>query len=391
VEVLLLAPQPFYQERGTPIAVNLLLKTLIDRGDSVDVLCYHEGDDVTYGNSRIIRAPVPGFIRNVRPGFSWKKIVCDIFMVFSALRLVSKKKYQLVHAVEESVYIAVLFKIFFRIPYVYDMDSSLAQQMAEKYPFLRYLSVPMKYFERVAVKNAKAVVPVCDTLARIAKKHGAEKIVILEDISLLNDGGAGHRIDLETTLGINGLTLLYIGNLESYQGIDLLLESFMLVAAQTDRAHLVIVGGEASDIRKYTKMASQLGIENQVYFLGPKPVKDLGAYLAGADILVSPRTKGNNTPMKIYSYLHSGKPIVATDLPTHTQVLNKEVAILAVPDPEKFSEGILRLIENEGLRLEIGKAGQKLAEDRFSYQSFAAKINDLYDQLNRECSSARNG
>ena len=52
------------------------------------------------------------------------------------------------------------------------------------------------------------------------------------------------------------------------------------------------------------------------------------------DILVSPRIRGTNTPLKIYSYLRSGKPIVATDLLTHTQVLSPDVARLVAPDAD---------------------------------------------------------
>ena len=59
--------------------------------------------------------------------------------------------------------------------------------------------------------------------------------------------------------------------------------------------------------------------------------------MAQADVLVSPRTKGANTPMKVYSYLDSGVAVLATRLPTHTQVMNDETALLAEPTPEDFS------------------------------------------------------
>lgn len=45
-----------------------------------------------------------------------------------------------------------------------------------------------------------------------------------------------------------------------------------------------------------------------MHFFGPKPLKKLDHYLADADILVAPRIKGVNTPMKIFPYMHSGKP-----------------------------------------------------------------------------------
>ena len=68
--------------------------------------------------------------------------------------------------------------------------------------------------------------------------------------------------------------------------------------------------------------------------------------MQAADLLVSPRIRGTNTPLKIYSYLRSGKPIVATNLLTHTQVLTPEIAVLVEPTPERFAAAILELIEN---------------------------------------------
>jgi len=187
--VLLLAPEPFYQERGTPIAVNLVMKVLSERGDRVDVLAYHEGSNVHHVGVTMHRIPDIGFIRDIRPGFSWKKVICDLFMLFTAIRLVLRNRYQLIHAVEEAVFIALIVKWVFGIPYVYDMDSSLAQQMVEKYPRLSRFESVFNVFERLAVRNAKVVVPVSDGLADIVRKYKPQKLVVIHDVSLLTGVG----------------------------------------------------------------------------------------------------------------------------------------------------------------------------------------------------------
>jgi hypothetical protein len=183
--ILFLAPQPFYQDRGTPIAVDLLLKVYSNRGESVDVIAYHEGKDVSYPNIRLMRTPNLPLVSNIRPGFSWKKLVCDTCMFFQALSLVLTRQYQFVHAVEESVFIALVFKVFLGIPYLYDMDSSLSQQMVEKYPKLAFLSKILAFLEGIAVKNAQVVIPVCDRLAEDIQHHNPQKIVVLPDVSLV--------------------------------------------------------------------------------------------------------------------------------------------------------------------------------------------------------------
>ena len=187
MRVLLLAPHPFYQNRGTPIAVDLVLKVLSARGERIDVVTYHEGRDIPYSkNIEVYRIPKLSFVRNIRPGFSWKKLVCDFFMFLKVLNLVRKNNYDLVHAGEEAVFISLLLKIFFKIPYVYDMDSSLAQQMVEKFPWLGFLATPLNFCEELAVKNAEVVISVCDALAEDIEKYRPRKVVVLPDISLLS-------------------------------------------------------------------------------------------------------------------------------------------------------------------------------------------------------------
>lgn len=183
--ILFLAPEPFYEERGTPIAVDLMLKVLSDRGIRVDVLTYHEGADVEYPHVTVHRIAAIPFVNGIRPGFSWKKVVCDVLMLWKAIRFVSRKRYHVVHAVEESVFVALIIKLVFGIPYVYDMDSSLAEQMVEQYPRLRILGKVLDYCEGIAAKHAKVIVPVSETLADRVKRYNPEKIVVIHDVSLM--------------------------------------------------------------------------------------------------------------------------------------------------------------------------------------------------------------
>lgn len=192
---------------------------------------------------------------------------------------------------------------------------------------------------------------------------------------------------LAAGLGIEGLVVMYVGNLEPYQGIDLLLQSFARVLARTDQADLVIVGGARRDIEAYHAESRRLGIAPRVHLLGPRPVRELGALLAGADVVVSPRLRGNNTPMKLYSYLHSGKALVATDLPTHTQLVDGTVALLAAPTPDAFSDALVRVIVDATLRSRLGAAGRRLAEEHFTYRAFRQRLNGLLDWLESQTGS----
>jgi glycosyltransferase involved in cell wall biosynthesis len=382
MRVLILAPHPFYQERGTPIAVDLLIRALTERGDTVDLLTFHEGADREYERFYIYRIkPVPA-VKNLRPGFTIKKIYCDIFMFFRFIGLMRNNKYDVVHAVEESAFMALLVCPFSSTPFIYDMDSSLSTQLVDKLPVLKWIRPVLTFIESLPMRYASAVVPMCDALADEAAKYQKDNVVVLKDVSLLGqDETAAAAIDLKMELGIVGKIVMYIGNLESYQGIDLLIHSFASVCRQNKDASLVIIGGTESDIVNYQEMASRLGVSDRVYLLGARPVAQIGNYMSQADVLVSPRTQGLNTPMKVYSYLDSGVAVLASRLPTHTQVMNDDIAMLAEPDREHFSNALLKLLADEALRTRLAVAAKEVIQREHSYGAFRQKVHDLYARL----------
>ena len=409
MKILLLAPHPFYQERGTPIAVNLLLQALSGMGHQVDVLTYPEGIDVAYPGVTIHRIRRPPLVRNIPPGPSLKKILCDAVMVGHAVRMARQARYDVVHAVEEAVYMAMRIRRLTGIPYVYDMDSAMARQIAEKFPWAAFLRPWLERFERSAARGAMAVVPVCEALADVARGYGAGQVFLLHDISLLQPATDADRAAVRALIPPAGdvVTFMYVGNLESYQGIDLLLDSFALAsgalpARSTAQApartagqpspgpasmrpdpsmRLIVVGGREADVQRYRAKAAVLGLERSASFLGPQPVGRMAALFEAADVLVSPRIKGNNTPMKLYSYLASGRAVLATDLPTHTQALAADTACLAPAAPAAFAAAMQALASDPALRRGLGERAAAVARERHSREAFAREASALYTWL----------
>ena len=381
MRILLIAPQPFFQERGTPIAVDLLLRVLSERGDEVHVATFHEGMDIAYPGVTLHRIKPPPLARGVPPGFSAKKLICDAALFCLVNRLVRDVQPHIIHAVEESVFFARRIGQRRGIPYVYDMDSSLARQLVESKPVLRGLGRFLQGLENRACRDATYVVPVCDALAEIARAAGARQVTVLRDISLLGRMTGTPVPDLRTEVGLHGPVFMYVGNLEKYQGVDLLLESWAQAAATQPEMSLVIVGGTPVRLELYRQRAAELGVATTVHFIGPRPVGALAGLLAQADVLVSPRTRGNNTPMKIYSYLDAGKAVLATDLPTHTQVLTPVCARLAPAEPAAFGAAMAELAGDAGLRARFGVAAKSEAQAKYSFSVFRETLRGIYANL----------
>jgi len=379
MRILLLAPQPFYQDRGTPIAVDMLINVLSTEGHEVDVLSFPGGKHRFYPGVQIRHIRSIGNLGTVGPGFSFKKLYMDMFLFFWAWRQLRCQEYDLIHAVEEAAFIAWPLSKLYKVPYIYDMDSLMSSQLLDKFPFLSFLKRLFRWLESLVIRNALSVAPMCEDLAQEAYKDRDADIYLIKDVSLINE--SVNQADVENIRQVHqivGPIVMYIGNLESYQGIDLLVDAFAVVQEHNQQATLVIIGGNQHHIEYYSNKVSNLGLSDVSYFIGPRTVEHIGAYLSQADILVSPRIRGTNTPMKIYSYLHSGVPVVATRLPTHTQVLNDVNAVLTDSHPAAYAEGLMKLLEDIQLCLQLGQQAREYAAREHGFKSFVDSVKHLY-------------
>jgi len=386
MRVLVIAPQPFYQERGTPIAVDLLIKALSNHNHKVDVLTIDIGEDREYNNVEIYRVRTWPNIKEMKPGFSLQKIYYDIFIFFKLIHLLLTKKYDVIHAVEESVFMAFVLRPIFRIPYIDDVDSCMTTQIVDKFPFFKVFHKVLHKMETLPMRFAIAVVPMCELFANDAKKAGAKRIVVLKDVSLIQDGVECDEY-IRTKFNIQGKICMYIGNLESYQGLDFLLNSFVMTLKALPDTKLVIIGGEDKDIQNYKDITKGLSISESVLFLGKRPVAMIGAYMKQADLLVSPRIHGVNTPMKIYSYIDSGVAVLATDRLTHNQVLTNKISRLSEANEESFSNNMVELLSNDIIRNELAENAKKYVRSEHSYEQFEKILSELYSELESEVTS----
>lgn len=381
LRILFLAPEPFFELRGTPINVRQMLQAIGEQGHQVDLLTYHIGKDICLENVRIHRIPRIPFIRHVPIGASFVKLPLDCLLLLKALKMVSSCRYDCIHAVEESVFIAFLLRKLFHIPYIYDMDSCISDQLAYTGKLKnRHMLELIRFLESIVIRNSTAVLTVCSALTEFAIQTApGKKVFQIEDCPVEIPEAKKTVGRQELGVGEDSVIVMYVGNFESYQGVEMLLESISVMLGDENSVKLVLVGGEQVQIQRLKLLAGQLGILNSVLFYGKRPVEEIPSLLAAADILVSPRLKGTNTPLKIFDYLASGKPVAATRLPMHTQVLSDKVAILAEADVQHFSQAIADLVGDRTLRHKIGEEGKKLVESRYSVSIFKKKVKEVYE------------
>jgi glycosyltransferase involved in cell wall biosynthesis len=377
MKILLLAPQPFFVDRGTPIAVRAVAESLAAAGHAVDLVTFHGGRDVEMPGVRHVRAAKPPLVRDVPVGLSWQKMLCSLALFATAFRLLRRERHDCIHAVEDSVFLALVLRLMGRRPLVYDMDSIMSEQIIEKWPRLRPVGRAMRGMEKLAMRASDLILCVCPALAeRAAEDAPATPRQVLHDFPLWDDAATAPRIR-EPADG--RIVALYVGNLQHYQGVGLLRRASEMLPPDS-AIDIVVVGGLPEDAR-------QSG-DSRLRFLGPMPLDCLPGLLVQADVLVSPRLHGVNTPMKVYSYMMAGRPILATAILSHTQVLDDDCALLVQPNAEAIVQGLLALERDPALRQRLGAAAREKVETRYSKARFEEILHGAYARLRPESRSS---
>ncbi len=386
LRLLMLAPEPFFEPRGTPFSEFHRIKALGELGHHVDLVTYPIGRDVELPNLRIFRGPKPPFVNAVPIGPSATKVLLDGLMLFTIARRALAGGYDAIHSHEEMGLVGVWLAKWLGIPHLYDMHSSLPQQLSNfKFSGSSALRAVFDAAETQMVGKSDVVITICqelqDTVA--AMGHG-DRAILIENVM-------GGDVEEPPTLTVARLRerwgipadapiVLYTGTFEAYQGLEMLIEAAALLQRSHPDARVLIVGGDALQVEAAARLAAERGAAN-VIFTGQQPAREIPAFVAAATVLASPRIRGTNTPLKIYSYLRSGTPIVATELLTHTQVLTPAVARLVRPEPGPFAAALAQLLDDPEARRTLAASAKRLSDERYSRAVYLRRTAEAVGRL----------
>jgi len=358
-----------------------MVRALAAQGHEVELLTYPQGDD----------APIPGVrhrrslslpVGRVRAGASAAKLLLDVPFMAQAWWRMARGRFDVVHAVEEAAHLAAPVARLLGLPLVVDVDSSIPDQLREaRFPGHGPLSWAAAALEGHALGHAAAVVTVCTSLTEgVRRRAPAAPVFQIEDPPLVAapvPRQAPEAKALAASLGLDGRPVaLYSGNFEPYQGVELLVDA----AALAPGVQFVFMGGEPDQIDRMRARAARGAL---CVFAGKRATDELPAFLGIASVVVSPRVSGVNTPFKIYTYLASGRPLVATRAVTHTQLLDDTTAWLVAPTPEALAAGIRAAIADPVEAARRAERGRALVEREYSERRHADKVAAAYAGIAR--------
>lgn len=236
-----------------------------------------------------------------------------------------------------------------------------------------HMTLRTNFLAKLRLKNLAGIITISQSLKNIvAEKYGfnPEKIIVAHDAvdleefkNVLSKTEARKLLNLPLEKKI----VVYTGSLFKQKGIYTLMETGRLF---NEEWLFVLVGGPEKEFQKAGDVIKGQDVKN-VVLTGQLEHSQAIKYLFSADVLVLPnsaldeRTRDFTSPLKLFEYMASGRPIVASATPTLKEVLNEENAILVEPDnPLVLKEGILEVFNNKAL----GEAlARKAREDVLEY------------------------
>ena len=389
MRVLIVSPQPFFSPRGTPFSIYYRVLVMAEQGVRSDILTYGSGENAHIRGARITRIPRFRFLEPVPVGPSWQKLLLDVFMVIWTIGMLLRHRYKVVFAHEEAVFWCRYLKPLFRFRLVYEMHSNLSQQLTNfQFTKSRVLIRIFKFLQDSSLKAADAVVTVCPALrdyvtalAVPMERHLMIENSIYDDVHL---HGSTHPAESES----EGSTInywpghpvvLYAGTFEVYQGVEMLVRAFARVARARPDARLLLIGGTGQQVEKIRALADSLGLGDRCGVSATVSKANAIRHSRAAQVLVSPRLHGSNTPLKIYEQIASGRPLVATRIWSHTQVLDESVCFLVEPDPESLAGGLLEALNDEDRARQRAANALALYESEYARPVYELKVRRLLE------------
>jgi glycosyltransferase involved in cell wall biosynthesis len=379
--VLVIAPTPFFGDRGCHVRIYEEARALAARGVATEIVTYPVGDDPA--GMTVRRAPrLPGVrIQSVGPGYT--RPLVDATLVRTALGAARRFRPHIVHAhLHEGIAIGVVVRRRLRVPLVADLQGSLVGELVDP-GFLTTGTIGARLVGRVErwlVRQPDVLVASSTAALDLLRSQGADPA----RLAWLPDGAdleTFHPMPmdrtLETTLGLMGKkTVVFLGLLTTYQGVDMLLDAVPDVVRAVPEAHFLVMGYPNED--KYRTFVEARGLRSAVTLTGRIPYGEASRYLALGLVAVSPKQSPTEANGKLLNYMACGLPTVATDTPVNRELLGEAGVYVPLQDSRALAAAIVSLLQDPARRARLGADLRQRVEESFTWPVLADRLLDIY-------------
>ena len=325
------------------------------------------------------------------------KVVTKALYVFRRMRFVFKnfkqERYNMIF-VRDGVFdglLALYIKRKYKIPSVFEMPNPIEQtwvfyKFYSKHKcFWYYISKIEAYLNMYILHKADLVLPTTRWMKADFANKGIERSKMMpypNGIDLRRFSNADGEIRKKWGLEDSKI-VIYIGVMDKLRHLNVLIHAFSKVRENKESVKLLMVG-DGTDKTNLEKLASELGIKDDVIFTGQVYFDEISNFIASADIGVSPIPPLDfyklSSPIKMLEYMAMEKPVVANEeIPEHKEVIEEcGGGILVSFTPEAFAQAIIELLDNPEKAKEMGEKAHEWVTKNRSYEILARRLEEKY-------------
>jgi glycosyltransferase involved in cell wall biosynthesis len=303
-----------------------------------------------------------------------------------ALRAYARTRFRVLQACNppDTIFLIGLFFKPFGVRFIFDHHDLNPELYEAKFGRRDFAYKLVCWAERLTFRTADISIATNESYREVARVRGnmrRERTFVVRscpDLSRIRKSAA----QLELKEGRRYL-VVYLGVMGPQDGLELLLESIALVAKRWKRQDILFVLiGSGTELPRLKTLAAEKGLESLVRFKGHLSDEEVAAYLSTAEVGVAPDPatpmNDKSTMNKILEYMAYGLPVVLYDL-TEGRRSAAGGALYARPDdPEDFAREILRILDSESLRRELGACGRRRIEESLNWESEKRSLLEAY-------------
>lgn len=377
----MIAPTPFFADRGCHTRIYGEICALQRLGYKVKLVTYGLGREIDQVETiRCFNFP---WYKKLSAGPSIWKICLLPFIVLKAWKVIRIYKPHIVYAhLHEGACVAKFCSFFFKKPlYIFDCQGSLSGEIVQ-HKFVKNGGLLYRFFCCLEKKIDCwfPVVTQSGNLYSQLKKMGvSEKRMInaldAVDTTLFFPREMDMVIAAKYHINPSVPRVLYMGLLEEYQGVDLMFEAFKYVYEIIPQIQFIVIG--YPNIEKYRKLAENLGIADNIIFIGKIRFEETPRYLSLASVAVAPKVSTSEGDGKIYNYMAMQMGVVCFDRDISREIMGDTGMYAEFRNTKDMADKIVTLITNDSLREDLGKRARLRAEQKLSTDINVAKIDQF--------------
>jgi glycosyltransferase involved in cell wall biosynthesis len=352
---------PYPVPQGSQVYLRTTALALQHAGHRVHLVTYGYGLGEDRSGLPLHRAAnVPG-ARRTGAGPSVAKPVQDALLAATLRRVIRDHAIDVINAHNyEALAIALAIT---RKPIVYHAHNALADELPHYFPNKSNAAALGRILDRALPRRADLAVAPHDDLAAylIAAGCAADRVRTVPP-----------PIDLDAFTPMpprqGPATLVYAGNLDSYQNLDLLRPVVERVRAKMPGAELVVAtaGPDSQRLMQIAEFARVVRRDS---------LADILRDLPSDAIFVCPRVSWSGYPIKLLNAMAAGLPIICAQSASHAFTAESDALVVPDNDADAFADAALRLLQDAPLRARLGAAARAMVETRHAIPAVAARLD----------------